>query len=355
MPNILPPILSSEQCAALFALSSALNAQQLDRASAWSLVEQAQLLIPQGKLDLVWEMENLGPLMTYSLILSLEQEVYSINSSSRNVLPWPLRGSVQADSDVLLRVDGYSLSIAQVIRLLDPIWNSAELMTRIIDTALLSREFERRPVSIPDEDIDSAMQRFFKTRSGTDAKAEDTWLQKNGLSRGRLRGMLHDVLAQRRIERMLIQTDFEAQFREQRNNYLGMRVAQLRVPSDIRAEIEAVLKMNTCSGLLALGKHMTWSMGSEDASRIEFVELFAYELAERSRQTFGLPVGAVCLVEMADGDARIIEICGYETGVSEHTLQRRIERKLIREWCEKQRKSAHIEWHWGRTDAQHVS
>lgn len=355
MPNNLLPVLSAEQCAALFALSSALNEQQLDRVSAWSLVRQAQSLIPQGRLDLVWDTENLGPLTSYSLILCLGHEAFSINSSSRNALPWPLRGAVQADSDVLLRVDGYSLSIAKVIRLLDPIWNSAELVTRIIDTALLSRESERVPVSIPDEDIDSAVQRFFKARSGKDAETEDAWLQKNGLSRERLRGMLHEVLAQRMTERRLVQADFEVHFREQRNNYLGMRVAQLRVPNEIRAEIEAVMMMNPRSGLLALGKRMTWSMGCENPPRMEFAELFGYELAEHSRQAFGLPVGDVCLVEMADGAARLIEICGYESEVTEQTLQRRIERKLIREWCEKQRKNAHIEWHWGRTDAPHFS
>jgi putative peptide maturation system protein len=306
--------------------------------------------LPEVELDLAWEVDKFTGSVAYCVLATSEREVFSLSVVKRDGIPWPLRGAAHVSDDILVTVNGFPLTVASVISLLDVMWANKELMTRVIDTALLAKECEKAAVEISEDEVKDATSRFFLAKGLNERDQWEKWLQQRGLSNARFQENMRYLVLMEKTEKQLIGGRFEERYQHHGGEYRGLRVAQSLIPAALVSVVESVMQKHPAEDLLKLIGRVAWETDYRHVFKVEFTELLRYEVSEESRPRLDFPIGSILLVRTTGGEIRLVELLARESTVSEDVLQRRIVRHLARSWYEDLRRRARIEWNWGKAD-----
>ena len=124
---------------------------------------------------------------------------------------------------------------------------------------------------------------------------------------------------------------------------------QTAIPDECVSEVERLLRENAQErNIASIVRRLAKSVSYQYSFRIEFAELMRHEI-DPCADAFGQTEGKVLLLRMATKEVRLIEIIEIESEIADATLERRILRRLMKQWYEDQRRLARIEWHWGRS------
>ncbi len=347
--TVAPPLSVAEQ-GRIFNFVKQINMEQLDGQMVRERLRQLQLALPHASLEIVSETENIGGDVTYCLLMTHGESVYSLSCSRQNVLPWQLRGATNAEANELLTVNGYKVTVENAVHLLDFIWEKEDLAARMIEMALLAQEAEKRPANLSERELADALLRFYSDRSLQTIQAQAGWLDNKGLTEPNLTRLLEAVLLRRKCERSLVEEQYKLELRDHTQDYLGVRVMQTTIPDYCLGEAERLIQIH------AQGKNLSFivnelarSISFRHPFRIDYAELFRHDLDSHADDVFAKAEGNLLVISMPSGEVRLIEIVAIESKISKATLERRIMHKLMNQWYLKQRRSARIEWHWGKS------
>jgi putative peptide maturation system protein len=342
--------LSATEAHSLIQFVSALNSEQITRAAAFERLRRLEETLPGVELDLAWEIDKLTGSVAYCVLATLNGEVFSLSALKRDGIPWPLRGAAHVSDDILVTVNGLPLTVASVICLLDMMWTDKELMTRVIDTALLAKECEKAAVEIGEDELGDAVRRFFLAKGLHEREQWEKWLQQRGVSSARFQDDMRYLILMEKTEKRLVGDRLQERRQHHGSEYRGLRVAQSFIPNALVSVVESVMQKHPAENLLRLIGRVAWEIDYRHVFKVEFAELLRYEVSDESRPLLDSPVGSIVLVRTTGGGIRLIELLGRESEVSEEVLQRRIVRHLVRSWYEDMRRRARIEWNWGKVD-----
>lgn len=344
------PALSIDQQSKILHFVDRINIEQLDWQAVREELRHLQAVLPDTYLEIVSETENIGGDITYCLLMTHGASVYSLSCSRQQVLPWQLRGAANAEANDLLSVNGFNVTVENAVHILDFIWEKEDVATQLIDMALLGNEIANIDIQLNADEREGLLERFYSDRKLETPEAKAQWLIGRGITEIRLRNLLEEVMVRRKVERILVDAQFQNEWRDRTQDYSGIRVMQTVIPEDCVTEVEHLLQANgQARNIAVILRRLAKLVSYRYPFRIEFTELLRHEIAPAATDVFGQPEGSVLLLRMATKEARLIEIVEVGTDVSDLTLERRIMRKLMDEWYRNQRRHARIEWHWGRS------
>lgn len=347
--TVAPPPLSIEDQSRILSFIERINIEQMEWPSVREELRRLQAALPHTHLEIVSQTENIGDDTTYCLLMKHGACVYSLSCARHNALPWQLRGATNAEANDLVTVNGYKVTVENAVHILDFIWEKEDVATRLIDMALLESEIARAEIHLHGDDLDVLLARFYDDRKLDTPKAKAQWLNGKGLTEVRLRGLLEEVMVGRKVERILVDAQFQEEWRDRPQDYAGIRVMQTAIPDECVTEVERLLRENGQErNIASIVGRLAKSVSYQYPFRIEFAELMRHEI-DPSADAFGQTEGRVLLLRMATKEVRLIEIIEIESEIADSTLERRILRKLMNQWYEDQRRMARIEWHWGRS------
>jgi putative peptide maturation system protein len=352
MQNVAAPVppLSTDDHSQILTFVESINREQLDGQTVRERLRQLQSALPDATLDIVSERENIGGDVTYCLLMSHGESVYSICCTRQHALPWQLRGATNADANELLTVNGYTVTVEHAIHLLDFVWEREDVATRMIDMALLAHEIDRRPTGLSDSELADMLSTFYSDRSLGTAEAQAEWRDSRGLTEQRLVRLLEEAIVRHQVERTLVEAQYDAEWRDHAPDYLGIRVMQATIPQYCLRQTEELLQKNSQGrSISCIVNQLAKGISYRYPFRIECADLLRHEIESNADDVFGQSEGAVLLVRMATSEVRLMEIVGHEAEMSDATLERRIVRRLMDQWYRNQRRVARIEWHWGRS------
>jgi putative peptide maturation system protein len=292
--------------------------------------------LPRRRIDLVWDVEAVDGSVVYSLLVSDETCTYSLGAVARGAMPWPLRGAANPRADVLVTVDGGSVTVTQAIGVLDFVWRSRALADRIVDIALLNQERSRFDTEPTDSEVADAVRRLRAERGLTDDAAFHEWLRERRIGEENLRAWVAGVLVNRSLELAVVGARVPPELAHP-ERYQRARVLVADVLSSERAAAERLVRegMDVVDICEALGR-------SAGPRGLEVRDVLRYE----SEIVASTPAGETRL-DAESAPARVFRVLSREAPPSGDTLRARVIKRLFAEHLREARGRADINWQWG--------
>ncbi len=311
-----------------------LDATRASPAEARAALTRLRTTLPGCRVDLVWDTETIGNRVTYAVLLSQGEWTYSIGAARTGALPWALRGATDPRAELLLTVDGTSISVGDAIGVLDFVWRTRSIADRLVDMALLAKEDDRHDFEASKDEVAAAIVRLRAERGLDDEPAFRAWLDERTLTEEQLASWIGGVLVHRKLEQVIVGDRVEREIDARPGDYVRARVAAFEVHERRHDEVVA----------LVTGGHDVLEIAAAiGVGSVEIVDLFRWEAAA----AFECALGATVLV----AGNRVVKVLERETEAPASALRARVAKRLVAEHFRELRSRAAIEWHWGKTDA----
>ena len=327
-----------------------LAAHDVDPAVARELLNDLRARHPDLRLRLVWQREEYDASLQYELLAARTSgDVITLAYCPDRTLPWSFRGGHRASERLLLRVNGVPLEIDEAIASLDFLWDAAPLTDRLVTGCLLRQELEEAPVALSAEELQAAMDAFRRARGLLTAAQTTDWLAHRGLSHGDLERLVAAEAALAEIRQRATAGQAPAYFAEHRRGLSTAQVARLVFASE-RAALDAARTIKGGADFFAVAERSFVDgllMTSPDLFRVVRRDELDEETGRRVFETHpGSTVGPVAM----DGGHALMRVITVTDAVLDEATVALIERRLFSLWLEARRRSARVEWFWGRAD-----
>lgn len=301
-----------------------------------------------AELDLVWERSAFDHALHFDALVPGAAGTLSMSWCPDRGVPWPLRGALRNSEADLLRVDGHTLKVATAIALMDLVWNNDDLVTRLIDAAIIHRQqasFAIGPSDVTDEQLQHAVDDFRRRRDLLTAEDTERWLAERGLDHRRLEIILADNLLRDRV----------------RDRILGAEVAT--GPAEVAALDRIALEWLAADGAAQAGALFARLRDGEtciaDELRRRFLagapaEAACACLARRdlpadvAAHLFAAPVGTLVEPFELGGRYRVARVLAIAPAdPADPATAEALREASFASWLAERRRAAAIEWFWG--------
>jgi putative peptide maturation system protein len=263
-------------------------------------------------------------------------------------VPWPLRGALRNSEADLLRVDGHTLKVATAIVLMDLVWNDDDLVTRLVDAAIIHQHqarFAIDPGDITDEQLQGVVDEFRGRRNLLTAEDTERWLAERGLDHRRLEIILIDNLLRARV----------------RDRVLGMevatgpaeaaaldRVALEWLGADDAAEAGAMFA-RLRDGETCMADELRRRFIAGAPAEAPFTWLARRDLpADVAERLFAAPVGTLVEPFALAGRHRVARILAIAAAdPADPDVAEALRESSFASWLAERRRGAEIQWFWG--------
>jgi putative peptide maturation system protein len=301
-----------------------------------------------AELDLVWERSAFDGSLHFDALLPSAAGTLSMSWCPDRGTPWPLRG-VQRNGDAdLVRVDGYTLQVPTAIALLDLVWGDDDLLTRLIDAAIVHKQQRLlgiSPSEFTDDQLQHAMDEFRRRNHLLTAQDTERWLAEHGLDQARLESILADKLVRSLVRDRVIAPRVEARLPDVTP---FDRVALEWLAADDAAQAHAMFaRVRDGETTLAGEAQLRFAAGGPAPEL--FVRLWRRDLpATVAVSVFGGAPGAVLPPFELGGQHRVARVLAVTPADAADPDIVELSRELcFTEWLAERRHAAEIEWFWG--------
>jgi putative peptide maturation system protein len=288
---------------------------------------------PDAIIDLVHDWEAADGSIGYDLLIRSHDGTLSVAYSPAPALPWPLRGAVHHGEGTLLRVGPARLDVGEALAALDYLWNSAEVLNRLVDTCVVRAELDRDPIQLDDADRQRAADAFRRAKGLLSAEQTTQWLASAGLSPAAFSELVDRTAAVAALRHRVVDGRVVGWLNEHGAELATLTVAWVAVTESAGS---AALPGERAGALAAVTEaiHTGRSAG--------VLTLSAADAPAALREAaIGQPVRA----ELAGAPADAVVLDRVPAALNERTREL-AERALFDQWLARARADADIEWFW---------
>lgn len=182
-------------------------------AEAQARLRQLQQRHPATPLELVWEQESYSQAVHYDVLLRVpEAGTVSLSFCPERAVPWPLRGAQHSRENEIVRVNGETLTVQNVMNYLDFIWDEARVVTGLVDACLIEKELALRELKAEDAELQQAMDDFRRRRGLYDTATTERWFAQNGTTQEKLERLLEYQIIAAKLRDQLTAAQVETYF-----------------------------------------------------------------------------------------------------------------------------------------------
>ncbi len=287
---------------------------------------------PGHTLRLVRDYDATDDSVSHDLLIRGEAGTVSVAYSPHPATPWPLRGAMRHADSVLLRVNETQLRVEEALAALDTLWNSATVLTRLIDTAIVRAELEREPAILDEQQLQEAADAFRRAKGLLTAEATHQWLRDAGLGPAAFEALVRQTAAMHALRRRVAGGRVDDWLVEHADEFATVTVAWVELPHQLPTGDEAVVRA-------ALAEHVH-NGRSAGTARLRFDRV--------PDELRSAPVGAVVSTELCGTDASALVLRrDLDRSTEARTAARaRAEQALFDAWLADARRHATVRWCW---------
>jgi putative peptide maturation system protein len=327
-------------------------------AEALERVRGIQARYPDLRIDLLWEEESFDGSVHFDVLLrSPGKGTVSIAFAPDRALPWPMRGAQRWSEGHLMRVNGRVVRVAQAVAALDFASDPAQkgqvqVAERLINASLVREELDRDPVSLSQDAIQRAMDRFRRRRGLITSDATLRWMREHGISHDHLERLATEDAEITALRDRVAGDRVEPYFAAHRQAFDTARIARCAFPDEASARA-AVARIRAGEvSLLDLARERFLADPSGSAGGFASLPRDAEPSALADAVFAALPGEIVGPVPSGDDPFVVVEVLAIEPARLDAATRLRISQRLFAAWLAERRAAATIEWFWG--DADHA-
>jgi putative peptide maturation system protein len=283
---------------------------------------------PSAQLRLVYEIEAFDDSVSYDLLAHVPAGTLSVALVPDAQLPWPLRGMARSSEADLLRVGQTRLSVAEAVAALDLVWENPQLLTRLVDTALVKQELEAAPVELGDSDLQSVADSYRRAHGLLTAHDTRDWMAERGLTENRFVELMQRIGTMQRLRCRVVGTQVDAWLAEHSELICTVTVAWVEAQSRSSLELDPVAAV----------------ADAVRACRAAGVKSWRALEAPKALQRAQINETVSVVIDEVDAVARVI---ARTPSSVDSTARIAAENYLFEQWLSARRKAAEIEWFWG--------
>jgi putative peptide maturation system protein len=322
-----------------------LDRDAADPATAADRLEPLRRRHPGTRIRLLWQREPYDGSLHYDLLLAGPGPgTTSLSYCPDRALPWPLIDGQRAGDRVLLRVDGMSVEIYEVLAQLDAMHVGA-LADRLVTGALIRQELAADPVHLSAAELQDAMDAFRRARGLLTKAATDAWLARQGRTHADLERLVAAEAAAERLRARVVADRIDAYFAEHRD---GLDVARIwRLAFDQARDAARAAAAIQAGTDVQSALEEAFARGGGLGPQGRFEEVRRDELpGPMATAVFGSSPGTT-LGPIPDGDGQeLIRVLAVGPAVLDADTARLIGRRLFARWLERRVAHARVEWFW---------
>ncbi|MEV1176620.1 TIGR04500 family putative peptide maturation system protein [Nonomuraea sp. NPDC049784] len=236
----------------------------------------------------------------------------------------PLRNVHRAGEPAVLRVNGITVPISDVVARSGFLWEDTRLMNRLISSALLQQDLRESPVELADGELREAADAFLRARGLLTAAQAREWMERRSMTTRDLEEVVAGEAAAERIRRRVTEGRVERYFDEHRDEFGTARIARLTFP-DAAAARRASERL---------------------ADSAEALDVF-YPLAEAGEARLVIEEVPLADLQKPAPDDELIRVISVSSAELDAPTRGRVEQRIFEEWLEERRRTARVEWVWG--------
>jgi putative peptide maturation system protein len=299
-------------------------------------------------IDLVWFREAYDESLHYDALIRLRDGTACLSWCPESALPWPVRGSLRRSDSDLLQVNGTVLSVGRAMALLDVIWNDEPALTRLIDAVLMQTEVRRRSLTLSDSELQTEIDAFRAQRELWSTDDTTRWLADRGLTYDQLEVILHDHALFEKLVDDVTRERLAAWSSEHAVASERFAVEWLGADSPAQADAWLAELRSGRRSLLEIAREQFSAAPAEAAN--PFAVLGPAALPSRTQAALhSAAVGDLIGPLEIGGKQRIVRLLA-RSAASERERRACARRELFETWLAEHRRSASVEWFWGRQD-----
>lgn len=246
-------------------------------------------------------------------------------------VPWAIEYSDHWAANYVVSVDGQHVSVQQALLTMRFTgWRSDDLMTDLVDWAIIHHELEASPRDTPEPELQAAADTFRAAHGLFTAEATEAWLRSLGLDLTQFSRMIAGAVETRRLAVRVTGGD--------------TAIDAFYAADPSRADRVGYLELR---GPGPGGGRGLWARALERLQRGEPVQGTI-----RQRYAFELPpvLATAAPGQVAGGgagpDTWVAEVLSRVPAPLDGPTRRAIQDHLFRQWLARRREEATIRWHW---------
>lgn len=317
------------------------------------LVRRLQASNPGTQIELLWEEEAYDRSVHYDALLHFSDEIVSLSLCNDGALPWPMRGARRWSEQDLLRVNNTVLSVQQAVALLDFIWDSPSMMTRLVEACLIQEAMERDPVDLSQKELQEALDRFRKGRGLFKAEEARRWMEEHGITHQQLEHHVADDAKLAKLRDRVATADrVEDYFESHHFDFDSASFAVVHFTNE-QAAFEAYRRIR--DGRLGFYEAAECAIAVRGSGSKNFggglfrVIRRGEEPKQLGAAVFAAQPGDVVGPIFIDEIYTLVRVLTLSPARLDAEARDAIKGMLFAEWLAEKRRHASIEWNWGDT------
>jgi putative peptide maturation system protein len=313
---------------------------------------------PGEKLELVWTIQDSTGLPEYELLwFRADGAAFAVAHASPDAQPWALRNTVLFRDNLVLKLNGKSIDLRDLVAALDVRLDRA-LSAEMVDEFIARQEVQSSELTVTTEDLQVAVDQFRAARALHSDVSFETWLLRNGTTLYQLECELENRVAAQMLIESISRGREQAYWHSHRERFDRAHVARIWLPTKEAAtdvhdrlrgcELPTFLQ-HACGAFLDMPgcerpRPTFLSLGRGDVERDVADGIFganARKVVGPFASGTGFDVLFICRIERA-------------TALDQEQLER-VRRTLYGEWLNERRNASTIEWFWGENSREDAS
>jgi putative peptide maturation system protein len=313
-----------------------------------------QRLHADFSMQLLWEEEAYDRSVHYDALLNLpEGGTISISYCDDRNKPWPLRGLQRWSEADLVRVNEKVLSMDQAVACIDFIWDEGNISDRLVNVCLIQEELDRNPIEISDQELQTAMDGFRRSRQLY--KAADTlrWMERRGITHHELEQLVCSMATTVKLRDRAVGHRVDDYFAAHATDLDIVRVARLRLPDQAAAAALAQQLRSRDIDFYDAAQRAFVDRQLRRPSQDElFVSLRRSQVNGKLREKlFAAAPGSIAGPVHEAAEWVIYKVLSVEPACLDDSTRDELKKMLFEEWLERRREAARVEWLWGNASA----
>jgi len=309
---------------------------------ARSRFERFRAAHPGLRVDLLVDQPPGSPEVDYDVLLQDgDRGTVALSWRADSRTPWSVVYADHWASNYVLSVNDNHVTVQQAVLFFKLVAGERpDLMTELVDQALVSHAIGKNPPDVDDEELQAAAETFRGDNELHTADDLARWLKETGLTTPRLQALLAQAVHRRRLEDRVTSARVQAYFQAHRKAFETVQVFRVETADDRLATRLGRSARKT--GLLAAVQRLP---AGADPAALTGALLSRYAM-ELSGNLTTARVGTVIGPVREDGALWIAELLRRRPARLDVKTRAAIRQQLFRDWLAEQRARATVRWHW---------
>lgn len=323
--------------------------ERVEPASALTRFHSIEHQYPEVQMALIWADEAHEAFMQYEALLTFPgRGTVTVGFCGDPGVPWALRGVHRWREGDLVRVNGQVMTFQQAVACIELTSRRRAIARRLIDICLVSEAARRERITVDDAELQEELDAFRRAHGLLTIEQTQRWMEENGIDQGQLEARVISYAASKKLRDQIVAGREEQYFAEHRSDFDEVWVARIDTSTSEEAEsIAASLRSGEIDFFAAAGRQ--FMRQTDRHQQPLFVSARRRDLAPPVADLlFASQPGSTIGPVVIDGVYSLFHLMRRREAKLDTPTRASIRNVLFQAWLEERRRTARVEWNWGR-------